>query len=302
MEKYIKSPLNYTGGKFKLLPKILPLFPKEIDRFVDLFCGGCNVAVNVNARQKICNDIEWHVVDLFNFFKSKEASAVCDEIDAIIEKYNLTNTTINGYEYYGTNSSDGVGKYNKDKYIMLRNDYNKDTSNSIMFFATVIFSFCNQIRYNSKGEFNVAVNKRDFNENMRKNTIKFINTLDESFCFIDKDFREIKVDKLNNNDFVYCDPPYLITTANYNENGGWTEKDEYDLLSLLDKLNNSGVRFALSNVLTHKGKTNDILIEWAEKNKDKYIVHHLDHAYSNCNYHDKTGTSGISDEVLICNY
>ena len=31
----IQSPLNYTGGKFKLLPQILPIFPKEINTFVD---------------------------------------------------------------------------------------------------------------------------------------------------------------------------------------------------------------------------------------------------------------------------
>lgn len=37
---YIKSPLNYTGGKFKLLPQILPLMPDDIENFVDLFCGG----------------------------------------------------------------------------------------------------------------------------------------------------------------------------------------------------------------------------------------------------------------------
>ena len=43
----IQSPLNYTGGKYKLLPQILPLFPKEIDCFVDLFCGGCNVGINI---------------------------------------------------------------------------------------------------------------------------------------------------------------------------------------------------------------------------------------------------------------
>ena len=40
MSEYIKSPLNYTGGKYKLLPQILPLFPNEIDTFIDLFGGG----------------------------------------------------------------------------------------------------------------------------------------------------------------------------------------------------------------------------------------------------------------------
>ena len=46
----IQSPLNYTGGKYKLLPQILPLFPKEIDCFVDLFCGGCNVGINIDLQ------------------------------------------------------------------------------------------------------------------------------------------------------------------------------------------------------------------------------------------------------------
>ena len=46
----IKSPLNYIGGKAKILDQILPLFPKEIDNFIDLFAGGCNVGINVNAN------------------------------------------------------------------------------------------------------------------------------------------------------------------------------------------------------------------------------------------------------------
>lgn len=36
---YIKSPLNYTGGKYKLLPQIIPMLPSNINTFVDLFGG-----------------------------------------------------------------------------------------------------------------------------------------------------------------------------------------------------------------------------------------------------------------------
>lgn len=64
----IKSPLNYTGGKHKLLPQILPLFPKEINTFVDLFTGGCNVAVNVEAKRIIANDCEEHIININNKF------------------------------------------------------------------------------------------------------------------------------------------------------------------------------------------------------------------------------------------
>lgn len=40
MNNFVKSPLNYTGGKFKLLDEIIPLFPKHIDTFCDIFAGG----------------------------------------------------------------------------------------------------------------------------------------------------------------------------------------------------------------------------------------------------------------------
>lgn len=43
----IKSCINYTGGKYRLLKQILPLFPSKIDTFVDLLCGGANVALNI---------------------------------------------------------------------------------------------------------------------------------------------------------------------------------------------------------------------------------------------------------------
>ena len=60
--------------------------------------------------------------------------------------------------------------------------------------------------------------------------------------------------------FVYCDPPYLITTAVYNENDGWNCEKEKDLLDLLNKIANKNIPFALSNVLKTKLKTKTILL------------------------------------------
>lgn len=67
----IQSPLNYTGGKYKLLPQILPLFPKDIDVFVDLFCGGCNVGINVDCNWVIYNDLNENLLYLYNTFNIK---------------------------------------------------------------------------------------------------------------------------------------------------------------------------------------------------------------------------------------
>lgn len=36
---FYKNPFNYTGGKYKLLSQILPLFPENTPIMVDLFGG-----------------------------------------------------------------------------------------------------------------------------------------------------------------------------------------------------------------------------------------------------------------------
>ena len=297
-EELVKSPLNYTGGKFKLLPQILPLFPNKIDTFIDLFGGGFNVGINVKANQIIYNDIEKHIVELLNYFKNNEGNVIIKQIDSLIDKYGLTRTDKYGYEYYGCNSSEGVSRINKKPYLKLREDYNKNKT-PLLFFTTIIFAFSNQIRFNSKGEFNVSVNKRDFNNNIKNNLIRFLNKMKEiEVFFYNEDFTKIKINALSQNDLVYCDPPYLITCANYNENGGWDENKEIKLLNLVDSLNYKGVKFALSNVLGNKGKTNNILKEWA---KD-YNIHYLNNSYGNCNYHTKDKSSNSTIEVLITNY
>ena len=49
---YSKSPMNYIGNKYRLLKQIQPLFPKQVNKFVDLFCGGCDITINVEASQR----------------------------------------------------------------------------------------------------------------------------------------------------------------------------------------------------------------------------------------------------------
>lgn len=300
---YIKSCLNYTGGKYKLLNQILPLFPQNIDRFVDLFCGGASVAINVNANEIRCYDSINELIELFNFILNNDADEIINSIERIIEIYGLSESNKNSYEYYGCNTSKGLSQYNKDNYMRLRADYNnqiyKNNHEKILWFYTlIIFGFNNQIRFNRNGEFNIPAGKRDFNQKLREKLVDFANRVRRiNISFEQSDFREVNLNNLNENDLVYIDPPYLITTAAYNEQGGWTENDEIDLLNLLDNLNDMGIRFALSNVFECKGKVNNILIEWA----NKYTVHYLDNHYNNSNYQVKDKTSRTV-EVLICNY
>lgn len=305
----IQSPLNYTGGKFKLLPQILPLFPDNIDLFVDLFCGGCNVGINVQCNHVIYNDLDSNLLYLYNAFKNLDKQSVFDWIYQTIEKYDLSLVSRNGYDYYHCDSSKGLGDYNRERFFKLRADFNEKKAKGnydyyyyIMLYVMIIYAFNNQIRFNSNGEFNLPVGKRDFNKNMQKKLSDFIDKIKEQDCkFTCMDFRKFDITTLTANDFVYVDPPYLITCATYNEQGGWSEDDERDLLAFLDELNKNSNKFALSNVLRSKGKENNILISWLDANRDKYKAVNLNYNYSNSNYQTKDKESK-SEEVLIINY
>lgn len=305
-DSMIQSPLNYTGGKYKLLPQILPLFPKNINTFVDLFCGGCNVGINIEANRIIYNDLDEHLLYLYNTFKNLDKEATFEWIYQMIDKYELSLVSKNGYNFYNCESSKGLGDYNREKFLKLREDFNAKTSEDyfyyVMLYVIIVYAFNNQIRFNRNGEFNLPVGKRDFNDKMATKLSAFIDKIQSQNCtFSCKDFRNFDTSGLTSDDFVYVDPPYLITCATYNEQGGWNEKAEKDLLAYLDELNSRKILFALSNVLRSKGKVNSILMEWVKKNSEKYKVISLNYSYSNSNYQTKDRSSN-SEEVLIVNY
>ena len=279
--EYVKSPLNYTGGKYKLLPQLLELSPKQVNTFVDLFAGGGNVSVNVKAEKVVFNDLMWQVPEMLQEFKKSGVEESLRKIDGYISSYDLS-------------------KENKEGYLALRELYNKGKSDPLMLYTLICYSFNNQIRFNNKGAYNMPFGKdrSSFNPTLREKFITFVQRLQSmEIQFSSKDFRELDLDTLGENDFVYCDPPYLITVASYNENGGWGEQAERDLLAKLDTLDKAGVKFGLSNVFESKGKENIILKEWAKG----YKVHYLDHTYSNCSYHKKDKQSK-DIEVFITNY
>ena len=279
----VKSPLNYTGGKTKLLPQILPLFPDKVGTFVDLFCGGCNVGSNVNADKVIYNDYMSQIIELFKNWKDTNLEDTIQYIETQIKKFNLS-------------------KQNQEGFLELRKQYNEYRDIRDLF-VLVAYAFNHQIRFNSKGEYNMPFGKdrSEYNKNMKTNLINFITRIQQQdSTFLNKSFDELNVEDFTKDTFVYTDPPYLITVASYNENGGWNEQMEYKLLEYLDKCTENGIKFALSNVLEMNDKSNDILKKWAQEKG--YNIHHLNYTYGNCNYHKLDKTVGLTDEVLITNY
>ncbi|HIX16613.1 MAG TPA: Dam family site-specific DNA-(adenine-N6)-methyltransferase [Candidatus Hungatella pullicola] len=282
--KYIKSPLNYTGGKYKILQPILGAFPQTIHTFVDLFAGGFNVGINVEADTIVCNDQITYVIQMFQMFRDTPLEVLKRSILEIIDEYQLS-------------------QHNKEGYYALREHYNRSRDMTELF-VLACYSFNHQIRFNNSHGFNAPFgkNRSSYNPSIEKNLEEFCVALQKkNIVFSNEDFMEMDLSGLGEGDLVYCDPPYLISTGNYNDgNRGfkdWKEEQEQQLLSLLDHLNGQGVRFALSNVLHHKGMSNRLLLDWSRK----YHISYIDKSYSNCSYQFKDRET-VTVEVLITNY
>lgn len=262
MQAIVKSPLNYVGNKSRLMSQLRPLFPKNINTFLDLFTGGGDVAVNTEANIIYANDINRPVIEILQSLQSNSLEEIFNFIDSRIAEFNLSKTNEDGFLQYRAMYNQGIYNTPLDLFILSKFSYNQI------------------IRFNKKMEYNSSFgrNRSDFNDNIRNNTIAFWERLSK-IHFLSKDFRQIQVQDYNTNDFIYADPPYLITRADYNTGKTaaqkWNQQDEYDLYNFLDQ---APTRWALSNVLKHKDKTNTLLEEWI--NNNHYYVYLINANYS----------------------
>ncbi|BAX66644.1 hypothetical protein FD49_GL000858 [Latilactobacillus sakei subsp. sakei DSM 20017 = JCM 1157] len=301
-KKAMRSPLFYVGDKYKLMPQLKELFPKNIETYYDVFCGGGSASINVDAKSFVMNDVDSKVIALHQHLQENSIN-----IDAFIKRmYGL----IEGYELshseYGNNSEIEAlkkvynktyfAKYNKKSYLNLREDYNANQYNIDLLYLLLIYGFNHMIRFNKQGKFNLPVGNVDWNRNVSNalvNYSKWFNTNNVRLS-PGMDFESfVESQKIKAGDFLYFDPPYLITFSDYNKL--WGETEEKRLYRLLDRLSEKGIFWGLSNMLYHKEKQNNILLKWAQK----YNVYRIESNY--ISRFDNTVKSS-SKEIYVTNY
>lgn len=298
--KPMRSPLFYVGDKYKLMPQLTSLFPRDINTYYDVFCGGGSASINVKAKKYVMNDIDSKVLDLHRYLinESKDIEALIKRMNEEILKYGLSLSSL------GSNSKIEELKkiykktyfsvYNKSSYHKLRDDYNNNKDRIDLLYLLIIYGFNHMIRFNKSGQFNLPVGNVDWNNNVNKalhdysnwskNNIELTSGLDFELFLANNNYQE--------QDFIYCDPPYLITFSDYNKL--WDEQEELRLYKVLDRLNNQGIRWGVSNMLAHKGRINQILDEWSKQ----YSVFEIDSNY--ISYFDNT-VKISSREIYVTN-
>lgn len=270
----MKSPLNYSGSKDKLVHRIIKELPKNVGTFVDVMGGAFNVGANISALNKVVyNDSNVMICDMIEWLIKNDKSKIVSIVEERIEEFKLE-------------------KGNKEQYLKLRDHYNQHPTTDLLY-VLHMYSFQNMIRFNNNGLFNTPSGVAGYSNEMKNRILNFSplckNLQFMNLCYTEIDWASYPLDTI-----FYFDPPYFITTAAYNDgkrgSNGWNADMEVELLNILTRLNEAGYKFLLSNVLHHKSKTNNFLQKWVEEHNFKKI---------------NIGISGwrySKNEVLIKNY
>ena len=264
--------INYTGNKQKLLGTLLDLFPDTCDRFIDACCGGLSVSMSVPYQRIVSNDIEDRLIEIYKTLEAVGEELSFSEVLNYIGAFDLDNQ-------------------NKDGYLELREYYNQEDRSAFVLLTLLYHSFSNQIRFSPDGGFNMAFGRRTFNSSLQSKLRLFFQFLEAKRPeFTSMSYKEIEVLPT---DFLYIDPPYLITDATYNS--FWSPEEDKAMMEWLDSL---PCKWGMSNVFHHRGKSNPQLIEWSAK--------HNTHILSGVGYvsgaHDSDSRPSKTTEVHICNY
>lgn len=291
------------GDKYKLLPEIAQHFPNEINCFIEPFTGGGSVYLNVRAKKYLLNDIDTEIMALHKFLieSSKDKDQFFKKLTRVIKTYGLSRSFIEDVvpqELKKKFVKTYYARFNKPGYLKLRDNFNQDKNDYLKLYVLLIYGFNRILRFNREGRFNLPVGNVDFNRNTENAVNNYFSVVKgKKLKLSTKDFISF-LDDINfeKGDFVYLDPPYLITFSEYNK--FWNEERENDLLEYLDFLTDQKVNWALSNVTDYSKRgerlENKILKKWMEK----YQVKNIKSNY--ISFHNNS--QKIIKEVLIKNF
>ena len=241
MAKVLVPPIKCQGIKTKIVPLILANVPVlERGLWIEPFMGSGVVGLNARPRRALFSDINPHIISFYRALKSKEITP--ESARAFLEREGHILQETGEKHYYD-----------------IRERFNHK-GNPLDFLFLSRSCFNGMIRFNKKGGFNVPFCKKPqrFSGSYITKIVNQITRFAEILYFHDwtfenQDFEET-IACATENDFIYCDPPYLGRHVDYFNS--WQAEDEERLCRCLSA---TKARFILSTWHSNKYRKNECL-------------------------------------------
>lgn len=197
-EKTIKPPLKWAGGKRWLVSHLAPIWERHTQRrYVEPFCGGLAVALGLQPKRALLNDVNPHLINFYRHLQNGLALRIDTRYDEQL--------------FYRHRA-----RFNE----LIKNGGAASEEAAELFYYLNRTCFNGLCRFNKSGEFNVPFG-----------TYTTVN-YDADFSHYpaalrDWTFTNVDVQKvpLKKGDFVYADPPYDVEFTTYSS-GGFSWDDQ----------------------------------------------------------------------------
>lgn len=272
----MKPFTKWTGGKRKLLPKIVELMPEHYGTYYEPFVGGGALLFELAPHDAVINDFNSELINAYEQVRDNPAKL----LDLLrIHKQN------NSKEYYlNIRSADRDKRFEKMTPV--------ERAARILYMVRVNFN--GLYRVNSKNQFNVPYGSYkhpkivdvdliyEVSEYLNENQIKILNG----------DFAAAVVDA-KEGDFVYFDPPYipLNQTSSFTSytHEGFSYEEQVRLRDTFQELSDRGAFVMLSNSSS----------PLAEELYRDFNIHYIDtHRTNGASQESRKGVK----EIIVTNY
>lgn len=294
--KYItvKPFVKWAGGKSQLLNEIRAKYPKKIDKYCEPFVGGgavlLDVLANCHPKEVLINDINGELVNTYSQIKNN--------VDKLIKMLSEMQES-----FWSKNDIDRKGMYTskRDRF----NDIKVNGDDKINLEKAALFIFLNKTcfnglyRVNRKGLFNVPIGSYKNPPICDAENLKNISKLLQNVQIKCGDYSECE-DFIDENTFVYIDPPYRPLTAtasftSYSENE-FGDKEQIELGKFVDKISAKDAKVVVSNSDPKNSDENDCFFD------DLYSRYTIKRVSAKRMINSKASGRGSIKELIICNF
>lgn len=247
-EKTVKPFLKWAGGKGQLLKEIERYYPfkdGKVTKYAEPFIGGGAVLFDILSKYDLkeiyISDINSELMNTYRIIR--------DDVNVLIKMlYEMQN------EYIPLDTDNRKVYYNKIRERFNDLKVNGNETANTQKAALMIFlnktCFNGLFRVNRKGLFNVPMGAYKNPMICDENNLRAVSEKLKKVTIVCGDYRE-SADFIDENTFVYFDPPYrpITDTAKftaYTENS-FTDEEQIELARFVDDMHKKGAKIVTSN-------------------------------------------------------
>jgi len=222
-----KPFLKWAGGKTQLLKNLRKLYPKKFSNYFEPFLGGGAVFFDIEPKNYLISDSNPELINVYKVIAKNPAKLI---------------------------SELSLMKHDEDFFYKLRSlkyeDLDKISAAARMIYLNRT-CFNGLYRVNKNGEFNVPFGKYKNPDFVQKDKILSCHKHLKSKNIKCMDFRKIEDFNIQEDDFIFFDPPY-VPLEGYSDFKRYTKEQFYedsqiDLANIFKRLAKNKVKIILTN-------------------------------------------------------